>query len=124
VDRGGSAAVDLAVIDSRDSMDALQPGRVLLEERCVVLETDRDLGAVGRALLLWPEGTTVGGEDDPVVRLPGGTEVPLDGEERELGGGYLNEGGPLPEELAGIDALAACSERVGTTDVYQVAHDG
>ncbi len=115
----GSAAVELAVVDSRDSMDALETGRVLVEERCAVLQT-----ADGRVLLLWPEGTTVEGDDAPVVRLPGGAEVPLDGEEHDIGGGYLNEDDPLPDRLAEIEVLAACAERVGTTDVYQVALDG
>lgn len=115
--------VDLTVVPTAESMDALVTGRLLVEERCVVLQA----GAAEPVLVLWPEGAEVVGAGATLaVRLPAGGEVPLDGERRDHGGGFVNEAPPgevLPEHLAGIDALARCAARLDLASVFQMGFD-
>lgn len=132
---GGVEGVDLAVVPGpgpTHSMAALVEGDLVLDQGCVVLEWTIDVAppetgpGVQRALALWPPGTEASGSTDDLVITVGGVDLPVGGPGRGYGGGFLSESddpAAIPDQVAGIDALATCAERLSTGTVFQMAGD-
>lgn len=111
----------LVVFDGYDGrMDALASGRLTQDGRCTVMEQSLD-GRTTRYLVLWPEGSRLVETPTPHVVREGEPDVPVDGTEVDLGGGFLAEDDPAALAALDSDPLTTCSERTGLTSVWLAA---
>lgn len=73
------------------------------------------------ALIIWPFGAVLREGDPPVVELPDGGEVPIDGDEDQYGGGFIAESGVGVEELS--PEAQDCLDRLGLASAWLLFGD-
>lgn len=117
---GGGDGSSLPTVEGGDSPDALTEGRLVLDGDCVVLEQTL-AGQEARVLTVWPEGAELEREPAPHVAVPGGPDVPLDGEVRGVAGGFLAESSAAAVAEIGSDALDGCAARLDLRSAWLVS---
>jgi hypothetical protein len=97
---GDQLRVPVAELSNAGMNAAMRSDLAVVGERCLGVE-----GPGTDTLLIWPFGTTVSYDPDPVVLMPDGTPYAV-GDRLELGGGYIEEddGGEEPAPIAQLPA--------------------
>lgn len=100
IGHGDQLRVPVAELANGGMDAAVRSDLAVVGERCLGTE-----GPGLDTLLIWPFGTTVSYDPDPVVLLPDGTTYAV-GDRLELGGGFIDEadGGEAPAPIAQLPA--------------------
>lgn len=104
---GDQLRVPVAELSNGGMNAAMRSDLAVVGERCLGVE-----GPGTDTLLIWPFGTTVSYDPDPVVLMPDGTTYAV-GDRLDLGGGYIEEddGGEEPAPIAQLPAECQGLER-------------
>lgn len=99
---GDQLRVPVAELSNGGMDAAMRSDLAVVGERCLGVE-----GPGPDTLLIWPFGTTVSYDPDPVVLLPDGTTYAV-GDRLDLAGGYIDEADPGAEPVPIAQLPAEC----------------